>query len=107
MKKDNSDTFCRFLILSIISIRLAWLIYGEPQSKQLDQFEIDTLYEVKTYLYYWKTDISKGKLTFFHIIDQLMFEMAVHGYLRKTHALLYQHFMEDLLSVSYYIPRLI
>ena len=67
------------------------------------------LRELQAYLQYWKTESQREKLfqTFFHIVDQLSFEIAVQGFIRKSDAVIIRDFMLDMVAVGYSIPELI
>ena len=67
------------------------------------------LTELQSYLQYWKTESQRENLleTFFHVVDQLSFEIAVQGFIRKSDAVIIRDFMLDLVAVGYTIPDLI
>ena len=58
------------------------------------------------YLLNWRTETSDRPEFFnlFHVIDQLSFELAVQGYLRKTDALFIRDWLQDLVSAGYKPP---
>ena len=104
----------------VYCFRLSWYIRGEPKNKQLYNIndmthgELSTnqnyiLRELQAYLQYWKTESQREKLfqTFFHIVDQLSFEIAVQGFIRKSDAVIIRDFMLDMVAVGYSIPELI
>ena len=66
----------------------------------------EILSEMIGYLQYWKPERHNAKLfqTFFHIVDQLSFELAVQGFIRKSDAEMLRDFMSDLVSVGYTMP---
>ena len=64
------------------------------------------LKEVHSYLYHWKPLKYRDNITFFHLVDELMFEMAVHGYFKKSYAVMFRYFMEDLIAAGYEAPHL-
>ena len=66
------------------------------------------LAELQAYLQYWKAESQKEKpfQTFFHIVDQLSFEIAVQGFIRKSDAVMIRDFMLDMVSLGYEIPEL-
>lgn len=57
----------------------------------------EELLRLEDYLKYWVTDET---LNFFHIIDQLNFELAVKGYITKSNAIMYRHWMKHLASCN-------
>ena len=67
------------------------------------------LRELQAYLQYWKTESQREELfqTFFHIVDQLSFEIAVQGFIRKSDAVIIRDFMLDMVAVGYTFPELI
>ena len=64
------------------------------------------LSELQFYLKYWKTEPKSDKLnqTFFDIVDQLSFELAVQGFIRKSDAEMIRDFMSDLTYMGYVMP---
>ena len=102
----------------INSFRLSWFLYGEPKSQKLHDLrkenlaslssqQKEILRELQAYLHYWKTEGQKENpfRTFFHIIDQLTFELAVQGFMRKSDAMVIRDFMLDLVSTGYSVPE--
>ena len=67
------------------------------------------LSELQAYLQYWKAESQKENpfQTFFHIVDQLSFEIAVQGFIRKSDAMLIRDFMLDMVTLGYTIPEVI
>ncbi|XP_065672992.1 uncharacterized protein LOC101237499 isoform X1 [Hydra vulgaris] len=53
---------------------------------------------LSSYLHYWKSDETES---FFHVIDQLNFELAVRGYLSKLHAKLHRWWLQKLVKFGY------
>ena len=76
------------------------------KTKNLSKKENYILSELQFYLKYWKTEPKTDKLnqTFFDIVDQLSFELAVQGFIRKSDAETIRDFMSDLVSVGYTMP---
>ena len=81
--------------------------YYTPHTRTESKFERNRLNEVNSYLYHWKTIYHRDNITFFHLIDELMFEMAVRGYFKKSFAVMFRYFMEDLIAAGYEVPHLI
>ncbi len=65
--------------------------------------------EVAAFLKHWKTDITErdASLNFFHEVDQLNFEMAVQGFLKKCEALFVRNWLLDLTKAGYRVPKMV
>ena len=76
------------------------------KTKNLSKKEKYILSELQFYLKYWKTEPRSDKVnqTFFDIVDQLSFELAVQGFMRKSDAEMIRDFMSDLVTVGYTMP---
>ncbi|XP_012559748.2 uncharacterized protein LOC100203850 isoform X1 [Hydra vulgaris] len=59
--------------------------------------------DLSSYLYYWQSDETES---FFYIVDQLNFELAVRGYLSQLHAKLSRWWLHKLVKLGYYQPSL-
>ncbi len=81
------------------------IIFGDG----LTQNQVNVLWELKAFLEHWRTEPLDGSLfqNFFHIVDQLSFEMAVQGFIRKTDATLIRDFLQNLCKVGYNVPEVV
>ncbi|XP_047133459.1 uncharacterized protein LOC100203540 [Hydra vulgaris] len=70
--------------------------FFQNSEKKFSEEEIDYL---SSYLQYWQSDETES---FFHIVDQLNFELAVRGYLSKLHAKLHRWLLYNLVQLGYY-----
>ncbi|XP_047140265.1 uncharacterized protein LOC124815537 isoform X1 [Hydra vulgaris] len=61
-------------------------------------FSEEEIEYLSSYLHYWKSDETES---FFHVIDQLNFELAVRGYLSKLHAKLHRWLLQKLVQLGY------
>ncbi|XP_047133427.1 uncharacterized protein LOC101241152 [Hydra vulgaris] len=68
-------------------------------------FSKEEIKYLSSYLQYWNSDETES---FFHVIDQLNFELAVRGYLSKLHAKLHRWLLHNLVQLGYYqLPLII
>ena len=78
-------------------------IVTKATEKHRETATSDVICLLEDYLLNWKTDILDRPAFFnlFHAVDQLSFELAVQGYMRKTDALFIRDWLQDLASVGY------
>ncbi|XP_047143405.1 uncharacterized protein LOC124817416 [Hydra vulgaris] len=67
--------------------------------KKKSNFSVDEIEYLSSYLQYWQSDEAES---FFHVVDQLNFELAVRGYLSKQHAKLHRWLLHNLVQMGYY-----
>ena len=67
---------------------------GPESPREFDQIELEKL---EDYLDNWTTDEEKN---FFHVVDQLNFELAVRGYFTKSNAILHRLWLQHLTSLN-------
>ena len=71
-------------------------IFFHTNETKFSQEEIENL---DSYLFYWRSDERES---FFQVVDQLNFELAVRGYLSKLHAKLHRLWLSKLVQLGYY-----
>jgi len=86
-------TVAKLWIITVSRFTAGDYLHCELHGSKSIQYNQAELSALEDYLAYWRTDET---VNFFHVLDQLNFELAVRGYLSKSDAILYRFWLEHL-----------